>query len=151
VRDRPLADREEDIVTSQTHRASTPRAARRAAAGPLRAVQITAVLAVVVLAWQFVTAGQLLPRGGPVELHAVGAIVLHVVLGLLAIAAILWGRAARGPWWPAAVAVLVFLLSFLQAYAGENGVLALHVPCAMLLTLGTVWVAAWSFTGAARS
>ncbi|GLZ47773.1 hypothetical protein Acsp06_39580 [Actinomycetospora sp. NBRC 106375] len=130
-----------------THAAAAP----RAVAAPLTAVRITAVLSVIVLAWQFVTAGALLPRGGPIGLHATGAIVLHVVLGLLAIAAILWSRAARGPWWPAVLAVVVFVLSFAQAYAGEHGILALHVPCAMLLTVGTVWVAAWSFTSAART
>jgi len=138
-------------VTSSTATASRPRAARRAGAGPLRAVQVTAVLGVVVLAWQFVTAGQLLPRGGPLELHAAGAIALHVVLGLLAVAAILYGRSARGPWWPAVLAVLLFLLSFVQAYVGSHGPLAVHVPCALVLTVGTVWLAAWSLTSAARS
>ncbi|WP_433025659.1 hypothetical protein [Actinomycetospora sp. CA-053990] len=133
-------------MTSSTTAATRPGRARRAATGPLRAVQVTAVLAVVVLAWQFVTAGELLPRGGPVELHAAGAIALHVVLGLLAIAAILLGRAARGPWWPAVLAVLVFLLSFVQAYVGSHGPLAVHVPCALVVTVGTVWLAAWSLT-----
>lgn len=127
---------------------STPThaATRRTAGGALTAVRTLAVLTVLVLAFQFVTAGQLLPRGGPVALHGGGAIVLHVVLGLLVIAAVLLARASGGPWWPTVLAVAVFLLSFAQAYAGEHGVLALHVPCAMLLTLGTVWLAAWSFT-----
>jgi hypothetical protein len=136
------------VTTTST---SPRRAGRGTASGPLIAVRITAVLSVAVLACQFVTAGQLFPRGGPLALHGGGAIVLHVVTGLLAISAILWARAARGPWWPAVVAVLVFVLSFFQAWFGEHGVLALHVPCAMLLTLGTVWVAAWSFGPAARA
>jgi hypothetical protein len=135
------------------HTAGTPTRTgpRRAAGGPLIGVQVTAVLSVLVLAWQFVTAGALLPRGGPIGLHATGAIVLHVVLGLLTVAAVLWARSARGPWWPAVVAAVVFVLSFLQAYAGEHGILTLHVPCAMLLTLGTVWVTAWSFGPGART
>jgi hypothetical protein len=141
-----VADREDDPVTSSTTTASRSGGARRVATGPLRAVQVTAVLAVVVLAWQFVTAGQLLPRGGPLELHAAGAIGLHVLLGLLAVAAILVGRAAHGPWWPAVLAVLVFLLSFVQAYVGSHGPLAVHVPCALVVTVGTVWLAAWSLT-----
>jgi hypothetical protein len=133
------------------HTATTPASttARRTASGTLIAVRATAVLSLVVLAWQFVTAGALLPRGGPIGLHAAGAIALHVVLGLLTIAAVLWARSVRGPWWPAVVSAVVFVLSFVQAYAGEHGVLALHVPCAMLLTVGTVWVTVWSL-GAAR-
>jgi hypothetical protein len=132
-------------MPAHTASTPTPTASRRGAGGPLRGVQVAAVLSVVVLAWQFVTAGALLPRGGPLGAHAAGAIVLHVALGLLTIAAVLWARSARGPWWPAVVSAVVFVLSFLQAYAGEHGNLALHVPCAMLLTVGTVWVAAWSF------
>jgi hypothetical protein len=136
-------------MPAHTASTPTPTTSPRAAGGPLIGLRVAAVLSLVVLAWQFVTAGALLPRGGPLGLHAAGAIVLHVVLGLLTIAAVLWARSARGPWWPAVVAAVVFVLSFLQAYAGEHGVLALHVPCAMLLTVGTVWVAAWSF-GARR-
>jgi hypothetical protein len=133
-------------MTSPSTHAAAHTPAPTATTGPRRAVQVTALLAVVVLVWQFVTAGMLLPRGGPLDLHAAGAIALHVASGLLAIAAVLHGRAARGPWWPAVVAVVVFVLGFVQAYAGEHGNMALHVPCALVLTLGTVWVAAWSFT-----
>ena len=117
----------------------------------LRAVQVTAVLCVLNLACQYVTAGQLLgPGGGLLGIHAAGAIVLHVVTGLLTLAALALGRAHRGPWWPAALAAAVFVLSFVQAYDGEHTNLALHVPGALLLTVGTVWLAAWSFTRAVR-
>lgn len=138
-------------MASHTASTSTATRARRSVASPLIAVQVTAVLAVLVLAWQFVTAGQLLPRGGPVALHGGGAIVLHVVTGLLTIAAILRARVGRGPWWPAVVSAGVFALTFVQAWLGEHGLLAFHVPCALLLTLGAVWVTAWSFSPAARS
>lgn len=138
-------------MPSHTASTSRPTSTPRSVAGPLIAVQVTAVLAVLVLAWQFLTAGQLLPQGGPVELHGGGAIVLHVVTGLLALAAILRARAARGPWWPAVLAAVVFVLTFVQAWFGEHGILAVHVPVAMLLTVGVVWVTAWSFTPAARS
>jgi hypothetical protein len=121
------------------------------AVGLLRAVQVTAVLAVLNLILQYVTAGQILPRGGPaIGTHATGAIVLHVVTGVLALAAILYARAQRGPWWPPVVAVLVFVCSFVQAYFGEEGNLKVHVPGAMVLTVGIVWLTAWSFTRAVR-
>src|ERR1700712_1598940 len=121
------------------------------AVGALRAVQVTAVLAVLNLVVQYVTAGQILPRGGPaIGVHATGAIVLHVVTGLLALAAILYARAQRGPWWPPVVAVLVFVCTFVQAYFGDEGNLKVHVPGALVLTVGIVWLTAWSFTRAVR-
>jgi hypothetical protein len=119
--------------------------------GLLRAVQMTAVLAVLNLVLQYVTAGQILPRGGPaIGVHATGAIVLHIVTGLLALAAILYARARRGPWWPPVVAVLVFVCTFVQAYFGDEGNLKVHVPGALVLTVGIVWLTAWSFTRAVR-
>ncbi|MCD2195690.1 hypothetical protein LQ327_20170 [Actinomycetospora endophytica] len=125
-----------------------------AATTALRAVQVLAVLSVLNLVCQYVTAGQLLPRPGhsALNLHSTGAIVLHVVTGLLTLAAIAYGRAHGGPWWPAVLAAVVFVLSFVQAYYGDHGVLAVHVPGALVLTLGIVWITAWSFTRAvARS
>lgn len=125
----------------------------RATAAPaiLMALRATAVLTVLVLLWQFVTAGGFVgrPGGETAEgLHATGAIVLHVVSGLTMIAAaVLWrGGAAL---WPTIVAAVVFVLTFVQAYVGSNGPLSVHIPGAMILTLGAVLVAAWSFTGAA--
>ncbi|MDL5156120.1 hypothetical protein [Actinomycetospora termitidis] len=137
-----------------THSTRTTESPDARTAGPtdtiLRAVQVTAVLSVLNLAVQFLTAGQMFPRGGPVDVHAAGAIVLHVVTGLLTIAAVLYGRAHRGPWWPAVLAALVFVASFVQAWFGEHTNLAIHVPGALVLTVGTVWVTAWSFTRAVR-
>ena len=122
------------------------------ATGLLRAVQVTAVLSLLNLVCQYVTAGQLFPRGGPLAIHSVGAVVLHVVTGLLTVAAVLYGRAHAGPWWPAVLAAVVFVLSLVQAYYGEHTNLAIHVPGALVLTIGIVWITAWSFTRAvARS
>ncbi|NMO90987.1 hypothetical protein [Actinomycetospora sp. TBRC 11914] len=133
---------------------TTNRASRSAGAGPatLRAVQVLAVLSVLNLVCQYVTAGQLLPRGGhtALGLHATGAIVMHVLTGLLTVAAALYARTHRGPWWPAVVAAVVFVLSFVQAYAGDHGILSVHVPGALLVTVGIVWVTAWSFSRGVR-
>lgn len=141
-------------MTHSTRSASTIDHGPRAAAGPspttLRAVQVLAVLSVLNLVCQYVTAGQLFPRGGPLGLHATGAIVLHVVTGLLTVAALLHARVDRGPWWPAVVAAVVFVLSFVQAYYGDHTNLAVHVPGALVLTVGIVWVTAWSFTRGVR-
>jgi hypothetical protein len=139
------------------HTQTASRTGRRPRAGSsaeglLRAVQVIAVLCLVNLVCQYVSAGQILPRGGPfLGLHATGAIVLHVVTGLLALATIGYARARRGPWWPPVLAVAVFVLSFVQAYYGDHGNLAVHVPGALVLTVGLVWISAWSFTRAVRA
>lgn len=130
-----------------THSA-TPVTRTSRAVTVLRTLQIASVLSVLNLAWQFVTAGQLFSGGGAEQLHAVGAITLHVVTGVVALAAIAWFRPLGGPLWPAVLAALVFAASFVQAAYGAPDSLAIHVPGAMLLTVGAVWITAWSFTHA---
>src|ERR1700710_273854 len=111
-----------------------------------RTLQAGDVLTVLSVAFQHVTAGQLFPRGGPEELHAGGAIVLHVLSGLTALAAVLlWRRgnvAVRMP----ALAVVVFVLTFVQAATGGRDTLWIHVPGAMVVTVGAVWRAVWAFS-----
>jgi hypothetical protein len=116
----------------------------------LRALRVTSVLAVLSVAFQFVTAGQLFPRGGPEEVHANGAIVLHVLTGLAAICAVLLWRRGGPPARIPALAAVVFVLTFVQAATGGRDTLWIHVPGAMVVTVGTVWLAVWSFTPAAR-
>jgi hypothetical protein len=116
----------------------------------LRGLQVTAVLSVLGLAFQFVTAGQLFPEGGPEEVHAGGAVFLHVVSGLAAIAAVLLWRRGGPPVRTAVLAVVVFGLTFVQAATGGRDTLWIHVPGAMVLTVGAVWLAVWAFTPAAR-
>ncbi|WP_433784028.1 hypothetical protein ACQPX6_28060 [Actinomycetospora sp. CA-101289] len=126
---------------------------RTAAPAVVTALRVLSVLTVVAIVWQFVTAGSLVaggPGGESAEgLHAAGAIVLHVVSGLSMVAAALVWRGGAALW-PLIVAALVFVLSFLQAYLGSHGPINVHVPGAMVLTVGAVLVAAWSFTGAVR-
>jgi hypothetical protein len=117
----------------------------------LRMLQGTAVLTLLVLMWQFATAGQILSASDTArELHGTGAIALHVISAatMLSAAAHWWLR--RAPVVPTILAALVFALSFVQAYLGESGALWLHVPGALVLTVGAVWVTAWSFTSGAR-
>ena len=122
---------------------------RSVMARPATALRVLSVLTVLSLAWQFVTAGQLFPDGGPEELHAGGAVVLHVLSGLTALAAgLAWRRGA--PLWVAVVAGLVFVLSFVQAALGGYDTLWAHVPGALVLTIGAVAVATWALVRAAR-
>ncbi len=111
----------------------------------LRALQITSVLAVLSVLFQFLTAGELFPDGGPEEVHAGGAIVLHVLSGLAAIAAVLAWRAAVVPTWVAVLGVVVFAATFVQAATGGRESLWIHVPGAMVLTVGVVVLAVRAF------
>ena len=122
---------------------------RTAAPAVVTALRVLSVLTVVVIVWQFVTAGPLVEGSQAADAHGTGAIVLHVVSGLTTVAAALaWrGGAALSL---LVVAALVFALSFLQAYLGSNGPISVHVPGAMVLTVGAVLVAAWSFAGVRR-
>ena len=129
-------------------RATTP---RTTSSGLVRAFQVFSALAVLNVLWQFVTAGQLFPNGGPEEAHAAGAIVLHVLSGLAAVAAVLLWRAQQLGVRSMVLAVVVFGYTFLQAYWGGYSSLWIHVPGAMVLTLGVVWVFFTSFRPASRS
>ncbi|ANY09276.1 hypothetical protein [Pseudonocardia sp. HH130630-07] len=113
------------------------------AAPPVLALRVLSVLTVLSLAWQFVTASGLF-TGGDVGPHGTGAIVLHVVAGLTALAAVWLRLTAGGPWWPSVLAAVVFGLTFVQAAFGDIPGLVVHVPGAMVLTTGSVWLAAWS-------
>jgi hypothetical protein len=106
----------------------------------LRGLQVLAGLEVLNVLFQYITAGQLFPSGGPQELHAAGAIVLHVVSGVAAICAFLLWRQQRITTGLAALAVVVFAYTFVQAAIGGYDTLYIHVPGAMLLTAGTIWL-----------
>jgi hypothetical protein len=129
-------------VTTRTD--STPRTT--APDTVLRALRVSAVLTVLSLAFQFTTAGQLFPEGGPEEVHAGGAVVLHVLSGLTALAAVLLWRRHGAPAWSAVLAVVVFVLTFVQAATGGRSTLWVHVPGAMVLTVGVAWVMVWSLS-----
>jgi hypothetical protein len=118
----------------------TTAAAPRTVTPLVRAFRVLAALAVLTVLWQFITAGQLLPQGGPQEAHAAGAIVLHVVSGLAAIVAVLLWRRQQLSLFAAGLAVVVFGYTFLQAWWGGYDSLWIHVPGAMVLTVGVVWV-----------
>ncbi len=110
----------------------------------LRAVQGTAALALLVLLWQFVSAGRIMIGEDATGGHGAGAIALHATTGLLLLATVLHGRRTQ-VWWPAALAGAVFVLTFVQAALGSSGSITTHVPLALVLTVGTAWLAAWSF------
>lgn len=116
----------------------------------LRALRVLSALAVVELLWQFFSAGLILAGGqqhdGWVDPHGIGAIVLHLITGLMALAAVAHWYVTRGRRWPAVTAVIVFLLTFVQAAFGDDDFLFIHIPGALVVTTGIVTVTAWAFT-----
>ncbi len=128
------------MAQTATTASTTATTATTAASPLLRVLQVFAGLSVLTVLFQFITAGQLFPSGGPAELHAAGAIVLHVFSGIAAIAAVLLWRQGRIGVRLAALAVVVFGFTFVQAAIGGYSSLYVHVPGAMLLTGGVVWL-----------
>ena len=113
-----------------------------APASTIRPVQVAAALSLLVLFWQFLSAGRIMVGEDATGGHGAGAIALHVTTGLLLLAAVLHARRTR-VWVPAALAAGVFVLTFVQAALGSSGSIATHVPLALVITVGTVWLAAW--------
>jgi hypothetical protein len=99
---------------------------------------------VLALLWQFATAGRILSGASATGLHGAGAIALHVTTALLVVATLLHARAG-GARWPVVVAALVFACTFVQAALGSAGNMSAHVPGALVITGGTVWLTAWAF------
>lgn len=119
----------------------------------LTTFRVFAVLTVVNLLWQFVTAGEFIGPAGDESWeapHATGAIVLHVVAGIATIAAFALWRLRGAALWPAVTALVVFVLSFVQAYYGMGSTMWIHVPGASILTIGAVAVAVAAFLPVAR-
>jgi len=108
--------------------------------GLTTALVVLAGLTVLVEAWQFITAGQLFPGDGALAAHQAGAIVLHVASGLTLGAAFLAHRRGAAPTWLWLLAGVVFALTFVQASTGGRETLWIHVPGAMVVTVGSVWV-----------
>lgn len=126
-------------------------ASPRTSTGLVRAYQVLAALALVNVLVQFITAGQLFPDGGPEEVHGGGAIVLHVLTGLAAVVAIVLWRQGRLGVRTTVLTVVVFGFTLLQASWGGRSSLWIHIPGAMVLTVGVVWVLVLSLrAGVAR-
>jgi hypothetical protein len=121
-------------------RSRMPTTTERKTGSLLRALQVFSGLAVLTVLSQFITAGRLVSTGGLLEAHQAGAIVLHLVSGLAAVFAVLLWRRARTSARLPALAAVVLVLGFVQAAVGSYGPLYVHVPGAMLLTAGTVWL-----------
>jgi hypothetical protein len=110
----------------------------------IRLLQVGTALSLLVMLWQFVSAGQIMSGADATGRHGAGAIALHLVTGLTLAATVLHARRS-GTWWPVGLAAVVFVLTFIQAGLGSSGTVAVHVPLALGITAGVVWLTAWAF------
>jgi heme A synthase len=111
----------------------------------LTLVRIGASLSTLNLLYQGGTAGEILMQSHQArELHAAGAVALHLLTGLTLVAtALLWLR-TRDHLWAAAVSALVFIATFVQAAYGQADTLYIHVPLALAILLGAAAVLTWA-------
>lgn len=113
--------------------------------GPVTALRALSALAVLAVLWQGATAGGILMRSREsLELHEAGALAVHLLTGLVAIAAFVLWRELRGPIWPTVVAAVVFAASFVQAALGDDATMWAHVPGALVQILGAAAVLVWA-------
>jgi hypothetical protein len=134
------------VTRSSAAETAAATAAETARPAVLTVLRVVATASVVMIVLQGVSAGEILARSRvAVTLHFGGAFAVHLLTGLTALLAYLVARRRRTPRWPTAVAVAVFVVGFAQAALGDTGILAVHVPLAMLLLVGAVLVMGWSF------
>jgi hypothetical protein len=115
-------------------------------------VRIAAVASVLSVLWQgFSASFVIVSQGSALGPHEAGAVVAHVVTGLLALAAAAHWWRTRGALWPAVVAVVVFVATFVEAALGHLFSLWAHVPLALLIMLGVGSVLVWAFAPARRA
>ena len=115
----------------------------------LLALRYLALLSTLNVLFQGGTAGEVLMKNHEAfVLHEAGAIALHVLTGLATVVAALYWRSTRTSLWPAILAAVVFVASFVQAAVGHGRTLYIHVPLALLLLLGSTWLLAWSWLAA---
>jgi hypothetical protein len=130
-----------------THQAAATGVPTHASSGGVvLALRVLSTLNVLNILFQGATAGELLMANhAALAAHQAGAIVLHVLAGLTAIAAIVLWRWARTQVWPSVIGALVFVASFVQAAFGHGRTLYIHVPLALTLLVGAAAVMTWAW------
>lgn len=110
------------------------------------ALRTTTLLAVLAVLWQGATAGGILMHTATsLGLHQAGAIAVHVLTGVTALAAFLYWRTASGSLVFPVLGAVVFVASFVQAALGDDKTMWAHVPGALLLMLGSAALLVWAW------
>lgn len=115
-------------------------------------LRVTATLHLVTVLGQAVIAGMFVT--GQVDLlahHNLGAMITTALVGLQLIAAIALWRPGRGPLWPLGVSVLQVALVNVQIVLGQERMVAMHIPLAMVVFGMAVSMTAWTWRGQRRA
>jgi hypothetical protein len=112
----------------------------------VKALRAATLLAVLAILWQGATAGGILMHTSTsLDLHEAGAIAVHVLTGVAALAAFVFWRTAHSSLVFPVVGAMVFVASFVQAALGDDETMWAHVPGALLLMLGSAALLVWAW------
>ncbi|MCH8560735.1 hypothetical protein [Nesterenkonia sp. DZ6] len=112
----------------------------------LRAARGLALANFVALGLLFASAGLYVQDFRGLDVHGVAAVGLHITSGALALALVLRAWGTKTGLIPAVTAVLLFVLTFLQALVGSAMTLTLHFSGALVLAAMATWLIAWAFS-----
>lgn len=116
--------------------------------GLLLLVRAVALVTLGGLGFLFASAGVLVRDGTGLDFHSSAAVALHVLTGVLALVLVWRAWALRRGLPAAAVALVLFGATFVQASLGGGSTLAFHIGGALVLTVLCTWLAAWTFSSA---
>ncbi|MFE6922399.1 hypothetical protein ACFVAV_15255 [Nocardia sp. NPDC057663] len=120
--------------------------AETARAWPLALFRTTATgAAVLVFAQAALAGGFLAGHFEALALHSRNGGLVAMVLLLQLISAVSLWRLGGGPAWPARTAVVQVLIGAALIPLGEQRVLALHIPLAVGLAIGTALLVSWAW------
>ena len=110
------------------------------------AYRVPISMAAVVLFNQAILAGQFM--SGTFEslsAHRIGASVAEVVVLFALIGAVVARRRGTYPRWPIGVTALLLIALQAQEFAGEERLLAVHIPLGVFLIMSVSWLTIWSW------
>lgn len=118
----------------------------RAATWPLMLFRGTATLAALLVLSQAVLAGGFLSgRYEALAMHGRNGGVVAIVMLCQTIAAVLLWRFGSGPSWPVRTGLIQLVIAAALIPLGEERVLAVHVPLAVGLAIGTAMLMSWAW------
>ncbi len=102
---------------------------------------VVTLLQVILVATQAILAGIGLDgRAIGADLHESNSTVVAIVGVVQVIAAVLWWRPGRGRGAAPLLAAGLLLAVMAQMVAGQNSVLAVHIPLGIGILLGSIWL-----------
>lgn len=118
----------------------------RTAAWPRTVFRLCSTLVALLVLAQAVLAGDFLSgRYESLALHAQNGGLVGVAMIGQVIAAILLWRKGGAPSWPVRTSVVQLVIAVALYVLGENRVLAIHIPLAVALTVGTSLLTVWAW------